>query len=102
MQAPLHPFTRRARLLGYSLLGAGLYPVLAARVFARQRRRVSIPPAPASVFPRTDPRGTGAFSTLRAFMPDLAVYLSELEPEGSRRAYRYSPAFRRAMVDSRG
>jgi len=50
-------------------------------------------------FPATDPKGIGALSTLLAFMPDLAVYLSELVPGPARLTYAYPPEFERRTVD---
>lgn len=99
VRLPLERLRHGAKLGAFSLLGAGAYPVLAARVLSRQRSRSSIPPAPSAPFPKTDPKGTGAVSTLLAFMPDLAVYLSELYPDAARLTYDYPPDFERVTVD---
>jgi len=99
MLLPLDRLRHAAKLGAFSLLGAGAYPVLAARVLSRQRRRSSIPPAPDAPALETDPRGTGVAATLLAFMPDIAVYMSELHPERAHFCYDYPPEFERHAVD---
>jgi predicted alpha/beta-fold hydrolase len=82
----------------YSAIGASLFPLHAARVLRSQRRRSSMPPPPLEPFRDGDPYGTGTVATLRAFMPDLAVYFGELDPKRAAFAYDYPRPFRRQHV----
>ncbi len=99
MKETLHRLRHVSKVGAYSLLGAAAYPMLAAHVLARQRRRSSRPNAPGTQPAASFPVGPGAVATCLAFMPDLAVYMSELQPGRELLAYDYPDDFVRCGVD---